>query len=137
MEKYSKAKLCERAAYVRGLAEGLLGSENDSHSRVLSALLEVVEDIARTVDNLNETVSDLAQQVDEIDDDLAAVEDEVYGDAEDCCCGTCHGLEGNVTCPSCNEVIVLDEELLNKGYVSCPNCDELLEFNMDDIEEEN
>ena len=36
-----------------------------------------------------------------------------------------------VTCPSCNETICLDEETLLDGGIACPNCGEELEFDFD------
>lgn len=131
MEKYSKARLCERAAYVRGLAEGLLGTSSGAEAKILAALLEVVEDMARAVDQLGSTVSDLAQQVDEIDDDLAEVEDYVFVEEDGCSHDEC-ALEGEVECPICHEKVLLNDEMIKNGYVSCPNCGELLEFDEHD-----
>ena len=41
-----------------------------------------------------------------------------------------------VKCPSCGEVITIDEEMLDEGATTCPNCGEELEFDMEDEEPE-
>ena len=40
-----------------------------------------------------------------------------------------------VECPSCGDVICLDEDMLEEGEIACPNCGEMLEFDLDSIEE--
>ena len=39
-----------------------------------------------------------------------------------------------VKCPTCGEVITIDEEMLDEGSTKCPNCGEELEFDMDEDE---
>ena len=41
-----------------------------------------------------------------------------------------------VKCPTCGEVINLDEEMLEAGGIECPACGEDLEFDAADVEEE-
>ncbi len=35
-----------------------------------------------------------------------------------------------VECPTCEEKITIDEEILKSGGVQCPNCGEKLEFDL-------
>ena len=42
-----------------------------------------------------------------------------------------------VKCPTCGEVITIDEEMLDEGATTCPNCGEELEFDMEDEEPED
>lgn len=37
---------------------------------------------------------------------------------------------------ACGEIINFDEEVLEKGSMKCPNCGELLEFSLEDDEDE-
>ena len=37
---------------------------------------------------------------------------------------------------ACGEIIDFDEETLEKGSMKCPNCGELLEFSLEDDDEE-
>ena len=39
-------------------------------------------------------------------------------------------------CPTCGEVITIDEEMLDEGATTFPNCGEELEFDMEDEEPE-
>ena len=41
-----------------------------------------------------------------------------------------------VKCPTCGEVITIDEEMLDEGATTCPNCGEELEFDMEDEDSE-
>ena len=40
-----------------------------------------------------------------------------------------------VTCPTCGEVLQLDEETILGESTNCPKCNEFLEFDFDEIEE--
>ena len=42
-----------------------------------------------------------------------------------------------VKCPTCGEVITLDEEMLDEGSTVCPSCGEELEFDLEGEEEED
>ena len=80
----------------------------------------------------------MADQVDLIDEDLEALEEEFYGDEDECDCDGCsdEDFDGDlyeVQCPACGDTICIDEETLEQGEIECPNCGELLEF---DLEEE-
>ena len=41
-----------------------------------------------------------------------------------------------VKCPTCGEVMTIDEEMLDEGSTTCPNCGEELEFDMEEEEED-
>ena len=42
-----------------------------------------------------------------------------------------------VKCPTCGEVITIDEEMLDEGATTCPNCGEELEFEMEEEDDED
>jgi beta-galactosidase len=63
------------------------------------------------------------------------VEDEVYGTDEECGCDDDATYE--VACPSCGEVLYIDDGVLDEGSINCPSCGEELEFDLDGLEEEN
>lgn len=131
----------EKAAYIKGLAEGLELDESKKETKIIKAIIDLVDDLAFSIQELEEAHNDLADQVDEIDEDLAMVEDELYdeeGDCEgcDCDCDECFDDDDcyyEVTCPSCNETICLNEDMLEDGEIDCPSCGEKLEFDLDDI----
>ena len=122
----------EKVAYIRGLVEGLELDGTKKEVKVLNAIIELLDDMALSLTDLEEGFNDVADQVDAVDEDLASLEDEVYGseddDEEEC--------YYEVTCPSCNETVCLSESIIEDGQIECPNCGELLEFDLDDVDED-
>lgn len=130
--------ITEKVAYLKGLAEGMKMDSSTNEGKLLLAMIDALDDIALTVSDLEDTVAELSAQVDEIDDDLGAVEEDLYGDEDDECCGEDEDFEDTlyeVECPSCGDVICLDEEMLDEGEIDCPNCGEKLEFDFEDEDE--
>ena len=132
----------ERAAYVRGLAEGLQLEADKKETKVINAMIELIEDLSVSLQELEEAYNELADQVDEIDEDLATVEEDFYEDEDfdcDCDCEDCDADECfyEVTCPSCNETICLNEQMIMDGELDCPNCGEKLEFDLEDVADED
>lgn len=143
----SEKKLTEKAAYIKGLAEGLELDKTTKEGKILAALLDLVEELTEDVseihndiDEIDEDLNDLADYVEELDDDLKSVEDfldeEPYDeedeeddeDDEDCDgdCENCDGCDGDyfeIVCPSCGETVCFDEELDPENLV-CPACGE-------------
>ena len=70
------------------------------------------------------------------DDDYEDISDEDDADDQD---EYDFGTETlyEVKCPTCGEVITIDEEMLDEGATTCPNCGEELEFDMEDEEPED
>jgi ribosomal protein S27E len=135
--------LTEKAAYLKGLAEGLSLSDQTAEGKLIKEIIALVQDVAKSVTDLEEGYEILANQVDDIDEDLANVEDEIYGEDEEeedsCSCEECEG-DGeeeffDVTCPSCGEKIYLDEEMAEKDAVTCPSCGTELEIEFDEEDE--
>ena len=152
----------EKVAYLKGLAEGMELTTGDSkEAKVLTAIIDILNDMALDMEDLGEELTELGEQVDEIDEDLADVEDLLYEDDEDEDDedfewdddedeldwdddeefeeGFDFGDEDStiyeVECV-CGEVINFDEETLEKGSIICPNCGESLEFSFEDEDEE-
>ena len=121
--------ISEKVAYIKGLAENAGFDENESKDKVVKAIIDVLEDIAGAVGEINE-------QLDAVDEDLAALEDDYYEeydededddeDDDDFCY--------EVECPTCHDVIYLDDEMIDEGGIKCPNCGEELEFDLEGCE---
>ena len=152
----------EKAAYLKGLVEGL-GIEPDSREgKLWGALGELLSDMAHEIEDLQATDMDHAEALDEIAEELSYLEDLVCDldepedfDDEDCdgdcdSCGLCDeddededdeepeydGVIYDVTCPVCGEEISFDEETLDKGSIECPSCGETLEFDLSEEDED-
>ena len=130
----------EKAAYVRGLFEGLDMDDDKKEAKLLKAIVDWMNDVSVSLENVNEDVDDVCGQLDIIDRDLAKIEKKVSKKCdcdsecdESCDCGCKDDEEFyEVTCPSGGEKVCLCEDALIDGEVNCPKCGEVLEFDLDD-----
>ena len=113
--------ITERAAYIKGLAEGLGIDDSTKEGKVLNALISAFDDLALTVADLEAEVDELTEEVDAIDEDLGSLEED-YSDED----------LYEVCCPTCGDVVCIDSTMLQEGQTTCPNCGELLEFDLED-----
>lgn len=133
--------LSEKVSYLKGLAEGLGLDEDDKKDKLIKSIIEVLEDVALSVEEIECGCGEICDQIDAVDEDLAALEDDFYGDDE--CDGDCESCEYDcdaededaceyeVECPKCHDLIYLTEEMLDEGEIICPNCSTKLEFEID------
>lgn len=125
--------LTEKAAYLRGLAEGLNLDAEKPETKMFNAIMDVLDDLALTSSDMEDSIALINEQLDAVDEDLDELESFVYDemDDEDDCFDEddCYEVE----CPNCKEIICVDSDILEEGSINCPNCNELLEF---EVEEE-
>jgi uncharacterized C2H2 Zn-finger protein len=116
----------ERVAYLKGLAEGMQLNDSTNEGKIIKAMIEVLDDIALSVDDLTEAQQQLEEQVDDIDEDLAEFERILYD--EDCDCDD--DTIAEVECPHCHIVFELKEDMIddNEDSFKCPHCDEDISF---------
>ena len=127
-------EITERVAYLKGLAEGMELNTDKREGKLLSAIIDVLEDIALELEDIRDEQTELADGLDAVSDDLEDVEEVVFDeDGEDEDGEDCYAT----TCPNCGETIYFDETILDDGEVLCPNCGEKLEFDLDDVEDES
>ena len=119
--------LSEKAAYIKGLAEGLDLEADKKEVRVIKELLELVTEMANDVEGMADDLTDLYDAVEEMDEDLMFVEEEVFGDGESDFGDDVY----EITCPNCQENVILDEEMLISGDVVCSACGEKIEIEID------
>ena len=140
--------LTEKAAYIKGLAEGLNLDKDSAEGKLIGALIDIVSDIAAAQSETDEDLEYLNDYIEEIDEDLGAVEEELYGegdcdcdcdcddcdcDCDDCDCDCDCGCDDSfeITCPACGETIVFDGEI-DPEDLSCPACGEKLVCDCED-----
>lgn len=117
--------ISEKAAYIKGLMEGLDLDCEKKEVKIIGAIVDLVEEMASEIGELGESYNELCNQLDEVDGDLAAVEDEVYGDVD---------LEDDeydyeVECPNCGDKVLLSDLSITDGStLKCPNCGEVLDL---------
>lgn len=124
--------ILEKVAYIKGLAEGLELDTSTKEGKILNAIIDLLDDMATEIYDIEEGCSALVDQIDAVDEDLSSVEELLYGD-DDCDCDCCDDEDElyEIECPSCHDIIYLDEEMLEEDGIDCPNCKTKLEFEFD------
>ena len=148
--------ISEKAAYLKGLMDGLKLDTDKAEGKMISAIVELLGDVTKKLTDVEDTTIAISDELDEIEEDLDAIEDYIldveedledeeyedddYGfdDEEEYEEGFDFGDEDStiyeVQC-ICGEVINFDEETLEQGSMTCPNCGETLEFDVEEDEE--
>ncbi len=139
-------ELKEKAAYLKGLAEGLEFDKETKEGKLIAALIDLTSELCEAVevldadmDEIVEEVVELREYIEEIDDDLNDVEEfldeevdlddwDEEDDEDDCCDGDCDCCSGcddffEIVCPSCGETICFDESV-DPEDLTCPACNE-------------
>ena len=146
--------ISEKSAYLKGLMDGLSLNTETDEGKMISAIVDLLGDMAKRITDIEETTIAISDELDEIEEDLDAIEDFImdeddYDDEdeddswdgwdEDEEEGFDFGDEDStiyeVEC-ACGEIINFDEETLEAGSIVCPNCGETLEFSFEDDEDE-
>ena len=158
--------IVEKAAYLKGLTEGLGSDPESKEGKLWGALNDLLHDMAHEIEDLHASNMDHAEAIDEIAEELSYLEEltcdldmpedfEDYDECEgDCCSCGCDcgdddddddedeeieydGIIYDATCPVCGEEISFGQETLEEGSVNCPGCGELLEFDLSEEEDED
>ena len=148
--------ISEKSAYLKGLMDGLSLNTETDEGKMISAIVDLLGDMAKRITDIEETTIAISDELDEIEEDLDAIEDyildeeddydEDWEDEDDDWDDEDEYEEGfdfgdeettiyEVKC-TCGEIIDFDEETLEEGSMKCPNCGELLEFTFEDEDEE-
>ena len=150
--------ISEKSAYLKGLMEGLQLDTEKAEGKMIAAIVDLLGDVTKKLTNVEDTTIAISDELDEIEEDLDAIEDFImdededdyedddYEDDFDDYDDEDYDEEGfdfgdedttiyEVRC-ACGSVIDFDEETLEKGSMVCPDCGELLEFSLEDEDEE-
>ena len=141
--------ISEKAAYLKGLMEGLGVDESTKEGKLMKTVLDILDDMALSIEDLDAGIDELSEMVDAIDEYLGAVEEDLYEDEDDDDDDEDEDEDDDeelefdedaelyeVTCPTCNETFTITEEMLDAGETKCPECGQALEFDLDIGEEE-
>ena len=148
--------ISEKAAYLKGLMDGLQLDTEKAEGKMIAAIVDLLGDLTKKVTNIEDTTIAISDELDEIEEDLDAIEDFImdeeddyddedwdeddeWDEDEDYEEGFDFGDEDStiyeVEC-ACGEIIDFDEETLEAGSIICPNCGETLEFSLEDEDED-
>lgn len=123
--------ISEKISYIKGLAEGLALDTATKEGKVLSAIIDLLEDMVYEIDAIDEACAEIGEQLDAVDEDLALIEDDFYADEEDDEDEDEYYDDDDVyevECPNCHDIIYLDEAMLEEEEMVCPGCGTRLEF---------
>ena len=130
-------EILEKVAYMKGLAEGLGLDTKTKEGKILTVMIDILDDIALELQDLFENQVELEEGLDAVSDDLSDVETYIYemdGEYDEDDDEDDEDEDDEVyetTCPNCEEEIFFDETILADGCVECPNCGEKLSFDLE------
>jgi len=75
--------IAEKISYIKGLAEGLALDTETKEGKVLTAIIDLLDDMVDEIDAIDEACAELGEQLDAVDEDLSAIEDDFYADEDD------------------------------------------------------
>ena len=148
--------ISEKAAYLKGLMDGLNLDTEKAEGKMISAIVDLLGDVTKKLTNVEDTTIAISDELDEIEEDLDAIEDYILDDEDDDYYddeddfddydeddfddeGFDFGDEDStiyeVKC-ACGNVIAFDEDTLEEGSIVCDECGETLEFTFEDDEDE-
>ena len=143
--------LTEKTAYIKGLCEGLeLDKKDSAEAKLIKALIELCDDMAREIDDIEADIGDLADYCEELDEDLGDVEQVLIDEYDDCDCDDCDDCDCDcdcddcdcncdcedyfeILCPSCGETVCFDESIDCENLL-CPACGSEIGSIVDDEE---
>ena len=149
--------LAEKAAYLKGLMDGIKLDTEKDENRLLKAVVDLLQDMAVSIDDLEDNAIAVSDELDEIEENLDAIDEflmdedddeddfddfDDYDEDMDYDLGDDDEFEFDedpvyeVTCPKCGEVHQFSEKELLEGSKPCSKCGELLEFEFDEDDEE-
>ena len=148
-------ELKEKAAYLKGLVEGLGIDESTKEGKVIKAMSELLCEMAQTVDSIDEDITQAYDQINDLSEELEDLEADLYEDddadeeedaADDNDTEDENDEDDNadvasepyyeVACPACGETVYVSEDDLDAGEAICPSCKVAFEVALADDEEE-
>ena len=73
----------EKAAYLKGLMEGLQLDTEKAEGKVIAAMVDLLGDLSKKLTNVEDTTIAISDELDEIEEDLDAIEDFIMEFEED------------------------------------------------------
>jgi predicted Zn finger-like uncharacterized protein len=110
-----------KVSYLQGLARGLSFGSQSVEGKLLLNMVEVLDSVAKELQDIQLAQKDLEDYVDNMDEDLEHLEEVVYEDSET---GLMH-----LECPNCNAEIVFETSELGGDdavEVTCPTCGKII-----------
>ena len=140
----------EKAAYLRGLIEGLGIDETTKEGKVIKAMSELLGELAEAVDAIDEDVTHAYDQINDLSEELEDLEADLYEDEEpeeDAEDAEDSGDDDDnadvagepyyeVACPACGNTVYVSEDDLDAGEAICPSCNVAFEVALADEDDD-
>lgn len=132
--------ISEKIAYLKGMADGMnLEAADSKEAKLLKVVIDVLEEIGYSIEDLEDEVELLSEGLDIVSEDLEDVEeylfdDEDYDDEDE---DEEYDEDDDffeVSCPNCEEDLVIDADVLDAGFIQCPNCGDKFAIDLSDEE---
>ena len=128
----------EKVSYIKGLAEGLKVDESTNEGKVITAILDVLGEMAQNLAEVDEELDDVADVMTDLEESVSDLEDDIYGVDEDEDEEYDEDDFGDeldemyeTTCPKCGNTIRFDYDQAANEQLDCPNCGAHLDFSLD------
>ena len=141
----------EKAAYLKGLIEGLGIDETTKEGKVIKVMSELLGELAEAVDGIDEDVSRAYDQINDVSEELEDLEADLYEDDdeddeddepeeddadEDDNADVAGEPYYEVACPACGKTVYVSEDDLDAGEAICPSCKVAFEVALADEDDE-
>ncbi len=146
----------EKAAYLKGLIDGLGIDESTKEGKVIKAMSELLSEMADAVDGIDEDVTRAYDQINDLSEELEDLEADLYedddADEEEDDEDASDDAEGDeseddnadvagepyyeVACPACGGTVYVSEDDLDAGEAICPSCKVAFEVALADDEDD-
>jgi predicted nuclease with TOPRIM domain len=120
------AEFTNRAAYLKGLADGMKLDTEKNEGKLLSEIIDFLCDISAEIEALDDEQGFIADQIDELEEEVELIGDEMFEDYDDE-----DDEEFEICCEACGKDILISAEDLMDGEIICPYCGEVIEFEFD------
>jgi NAD-dependent SIR2 family protein deacetylase len=112
----------EKVSYLQGLSEGLNISEGSPQGKIISGMLNVLNEMAEEITTMQQDFDEMKEYVESIDDDLFELEESVLDD---------DFME--IECSSCGEKLYVENDIFEDDddviEIICPRCNEVVFVN--------
>jgi phage FluMu protein Com len=117
--------LTEQVSYLQGLTEGLNINDGGPQGKIITGILDVLNEITANIKELREDVFELGEYLDSMDEDLCELQETVIEYEDDC-----DHIE--IECSNCQEKLYFDADVLDEEdtiEIICPRCNEVVFVN--------
>ncbi len=114
--------MSEKVSYLQGLSEGLNITEGSPQGKIISGILNVLNEMADEISNMQDDFAEIREYLESIDDDLLELEETVFEEDE--------FME--INCNSCGEKLYIETDIFDDEdtiEVICPRCNEVVYIN--------